>query len=810
MSTRPNAGPGHGSFLLVGFVVLVFLVLLPAPGAALPPADTTGVLRGQVVEQGTDRPLPGASIRVAAGPPPATERPSVTSDERGRFVLEGLPSGILELEVRLLGYETLRSPEIRITPGRAATVTLELRQRTVELEGLDVRVSRLARPDDAPLSTRRLSAEQVRRTAGGQTDISRTLLSLPGVLGGVDNRNDLLVRGGGPGENVYVVDGIRIPRINHFETQGVGGGALGLLNVEFIQDTDFHAGAFPARHGNALSSALIVRNRSGSEDRFRGDLTVGASEAGITLDGPVGDRGNVLFSLRRSYLQLLFRVLDLPIRPSYWDTQLRAEWEVDDRNRFVLLGLGSIDELDIVPPGADDPQGQEVANRVLDNDQWGYTTGIVWHHLRSRGVVRTSLSRSMERFRISGQGPDPESPLVSSDAWEAENRLRMDADLRVGARATLGVGGEVAAEAVRSDVVDAGGPGRPTPEPLAFRGTERFSTGAAWLQLSGPVWTSSDGRRRLTGSTGLRLDGHQRLAPAVAPSPRASLALEVTPEWELSLAGGRFLQAPPRAALGVEVEGEAVNRGLPFQEARHLVAGVAWQPGSTVRVAVEGFLKPYRSLPRSAADPSVVLQNEGADYGFSGLEPLVSDAEGRARGLELFVQRQGAGRWWGLLSYTLSRSEARGPDLPDGTEPRSWVPTSWDARHALDLTAGLRVGEGDRWEIGTRWRATTGRPFTPFDTELSPEAFRRTGEGVPDRSRLNSLRTPPYHRLDVRVDRRVGVAGFTGRVYLDIQNIYNRTNLFGFTWTEAEDVPDNLRPREQIGLLPTVGFTLEW
>ncbi len=791
-------------------LVLLVLVGAPAPGAALPPADTTGVVRGQVVEQGTGRPLPSASVRVAAGPAGAMERPPVTTDAQGRFVLQRLPSGTLELQVQLLGYETLRSPELRITPGRAATVTLELRQRALELEGVEVRVSRLARPDDAPLSTRRLTAEQVRRTAGAQTDISRTLLSLPGVLGGVDNRNDLLVRGGGPGENLYVVDGIRIPRINHFETQGVGGGALGLLNVEFIQDTDFHAGSFPARHGNTLSSALIIRNRSGSQDRFRGDLTVGASEAGVTLDGPLGDRANVLFSLRRSYLQLLFRVLDLPIRPSYWDTQLRAEWEMDERNRFVLLGLGSIDELDIVAPGADDPQGQEVANRVLDNDQWGYTTGLVWHHLRSRGVVRTSLSRSMERFLIAGKGPDPETPLVSSDAWEAENRLRVDADLRMGSSATLGVGGEIAAEAIQSDVTDAGGPGRPTPEPLAFRSTERFATGAAWLQLSGPVWTSDDARRQLTGSAGLRLDGHARLSPGFVASPRASLALEVTPEWELSLAGGRFLQAPPRAALGVEVEGEAVNRGLPFQEARHLVAGVAWQPGSDVRVAVEGFLKPYRSLPRSAADPSVVLQNEGADYGFSGLEPLVSDAEGRARGLELFVQRQGAGRWWGLLSYTLSRSEARGPDLPGRFGPRPWVPTSWDARHAVDLTAGLRAGEGDRWEMGTRWRVTTGRPFTPFDTELSPEAFRRTGEGVPDRSRLNSLRTPPYHRLDVRIDRRVEVVGLTGRVYLDVQNVYNRTNLFGFTWTEAEDVPNNLRAREQIGLLPTVGFTLEW
>ncbi len=758
--------------------------------------EQVGTIRGEVVDLATGRPLAGAAVRVLGGPGPTL------SDASGRFVLTGVPLGTVSVRAELIGYRPRDVAEVRVSPGRAATVRIELETAALDVAGIEVRVSPLARRVDAPLSTVRLTAEEVRRTAGAQTDISRTLLSLPGVLGGVDNRNDLLVRGGGPGENTYWVDGIRVPRINHFETQGVGGGALGLLNVEFIEDADFLAGGFPARYGDALSSALVIRNRSGSPDRFRGDFTVGATEAGVTLDGPLPGGGTMLFSLRRSYLQLLFSLIDLPIRPAYWDTQLRAEWDLGERDRITLLGLGAIDELELVPPSDGDRAGDEILRRSLDNDQWGYTNGVVWQRLLDRGTMRVSASRSMDRFVFEGRSADDGEVFVSNDAWEAENRLRIDADLRV-ASAVLGVGAEVVREGIRSDFLDAGGVGRPVEGPLRFEDTVRWSKGAGWIQLSGPLLERRGPVERVSATAGVRLDGHGLLESGVAGSPRGGLTVELPAGWELSVAGGRFLQAPPALSLAVQVDGELVNEGLPWQEARHLVGGVAWAGSSGVRMSMEGFWKPYRSMPRSAADPRVVLQNEGGDFGFVGAEPLVSDARGRARGVELFARGSGRGPWYGLASYTLSWSEFEGAD-------GVLRPSAWDARHAVDLTGGVRLGEGDRWEVGGRWRMVSGRPFTPFDPVLSPVAFERTGLGVPDRDRLNEGRGPAYHKLDLRVDRRVRWRRTSGRVYLDLQNVYNRTNVFGYLYTDDPTFPDGLRPREEIGFLPSVGLTVEW
>lgn len=775
-------------------ILALFFIGAPVEGQDPSPGDT-GEIRGEVVERGSGRPLSQVQVEVVDGPGP------VTSDERGRFRLEEVPTGVVTLRAERLGYEPVERSDVSVTTGRPATVTLELRERALDLEEILVRPSRFQVSDDAPVSTTRLSSEEIRRTAGAQTDISRTLLSLPGVTGGADNRNELLVRGGGPGENAYWVDGIRVPRINHFETQGVGGGALGLLNVEFIEDSDFYAGAFPARYGDALSSTLVVRNRPGDDDGLRGDVTVGASEAGVTLDGPLGDQTTGLFSLRRSYLQLLFNVLDLPIRPTYWDGQYRVQWDPNDDNRLTFMGLGAINELEIRPPEDGDPERTETANRVLDNDQWSYTTGVVWRRLLESGSLRLSLSRSMESYRFEGRDLRNDETLVSNDSWEAENRIRLDGERRMGPRATLAAGVEGTYEGIESDFVDAGGVGRPTDTAIRFDDTTRWWKGSAYTQFTTPVTFGGHLGERLQVSLGLRADAHELLSGGVVVSPRSGLTLSLADDWELSAGAGRFLQAPPRLSLAVRDEGELVNQGLPFQESRHWAAGLEWSPSSWLLASVEGFYKPYRNMPRRADDPRVPLQSEGGDYGFVGAERLESDARGRAYGSEFFLRGQGEGRWYGLASYTLSWSEFRGPD-------GDYTPSAWDTRHAVDFTGGVRLR--DSWEVGVRWRALSGRPFTPFDEEASQEAFERAGVGVPDLDRLNEGRAPPYHRLDLRVDRRFSLGGWTGRVYLDIQNLYNRTNVFGFRYTDDPDVPNNRRPREEIGILPTLGFTLEW
>ncbi|ARA94243.1 hypothetical protein AWN76_014480 [Rhodothermaceae bacterium RA] len=766
------------------FGLVALLALVPAASAQ------TGRIQGRVVDAVTREPLPGVNVVIVG-----TQQGAAT-DLEGAFVIDDVAPGVYRVRASFLGFEPQTKTDIVVQPSRPTYVEFALREAAVKLGDVVVETYVFGGEAEAPTSVQVLGVEEVRRTPGGQNDISRTLLSLPGVIGGVDNRNDLIVRGGGPSENAYFLDGVPIPQINHFATQGATGGALGLLNVDFIRETEFYTGAFPARYGGALSSVLRVDNRPGSPDRVAGDFTLGAAEAALTLDGPFGRSGNWLLSARRSYLQFLFQALGLAIRPAYWDFQTRLEYTLDPKNRLLFVGLGAIDDFEIADLEDPDFEQQEQAQRVLDNDQWTYTNGLVWRHLLAGGFVQAVLSRSMTDFAFADVGADGEA-VLRNDAQEAENHLRIDADLRLGRGLTLGVGGGAMRAHVSTRFFEKARPGTPFTEDLRFENALTLTTGFAYGQLT--IRTLAG---RLTVTPGLRLEATSFLDDKLYVSPRLSASVRLAPRWSVNAATGVFYQAPAYVSLVVQdAQGRYVNRSLPYLRADHYVGGLAWQARPSLRVTLEGFFKDYRDYPVSASDPRISLANLGGDFGYVGAEPLRGIGEGRSYGAELFVQQKLVERVYGLASYTLAWSEFAGAD-------GVLRPSSWDVRHTVSLTGGIRFNA--KWELGVKWRYLSGRPFTPFDPVASAEEYALTGRGVPDYDRLNAARSPAYHRLDVRVDRRFAFRGWNAVVYLDVQNLYNRTNLFGYAYTEDPAYPDRRRPIENVGLLPNFGFSIEW
>lgn len=286
-------------------------------------------------------------------------------------------------------------------------------------------------------------------------------------------------------------------------------------------------------------------------------------------------------------------------------------------------------------------------------------------------------------------------------------------------------------------------------------------------------------------------------------SPRLALSFQLAPRWSLALASGIHHQSPDLLSIAVEEDGVPVNRGLAPIRNVQAVAGLTFEPDAVTRLSVEGFWKGYTDYPVLRDDPRISLANLGGDYGFVGAEPLTSDGEGRAYGVELFGQRKLLGSLYALGAYTLSWSEFTGGD-------GVFKPSAWDVRHALDLTAGYRVGDGDKWEFGTRLRVLSGRPYTPFDEELSEQQFPITGRGVPDWDLISSERTEAYLRLDVRAERRFEFDGWNGVFFLDLQNVTARENPVGFLYTQDPQFSDNLRPVDGTAFLPFFGFSVEW
>jgi hypothetical protein len=770
--------------LAVAGVVVGFLAGTAGEGLA-----QTAVITGRVLDAETRIPLSGAVITVQ----PAGSQ--VLTDSDGRFRIEGIAPGMVSLEATSLGYTPAVQTSVMARTSRPTFVSLELRVAAIEVEGIRVEANAFQAREDAPTSTQRLTEVEIRRTPGAIGDISRSLLSLPGVLGGVDNRNDLLVRGGGPGENAYYLDGIRIPQINHFATQGTSGGALALVNADFIEDATFFTGGFPVRYGDALSSVLSIRNRPGTRDGLAGDVTLGASEAGVTLDGPLGERGDWLFSVRRSYLQFLFEALDLPIRPDYWDGQLTVNWEPTARDRLSFVGIGAIDEFGIVEPGSDaDYENKEIYQSVLDNDQKSYTVGTSYRRLLGSGsILRIRASRSFTDYRFSDEDAGG-AQVLTNTSIEGETRLEVEGETGLGGGLRLGLGGEMVRTSIDSEVFQRAIPGGILPEDVLYNSDSGFWKPAVWGQM-----TLRSGR--LTATSGLRLDGVSALDDPWALSPRGSFRYATDSGVDLTLAGGIFHQSPSKLALSVEEDGIPANSVLKQLRNWQVVTGADWRIDPSRRLRIEGFFKAYDQMPVLASDPNINLANLGDDYGFVGAEPLLSEGEGRAYGAEIFYQQKLMTSLYLLGAYTLSWSEYAGAD-------GVFKPSAWDRRHSVDLTAGYRIGEA--WEIGSKLRVLSGQAYTPWDLPASEQTYPLTGRGVRDWARVGAERSSAYARLDIRIEREWFFQGWDAIVYLDLQNLLNRANTVGLSYTQDPAYPDNLRPIDSVSFLPTFGFSIEF
>jgi len=286
---------------------------------------------------------------------------------------------------------------------------------------------------ESPLSVQKLTTEEIKRNPGGNFDISKVVQSLPGVGGGVGGggfRNDIIIRGGAPSENVFYLDGIEIPVLNHFGTQGSGGGPQGILNANFIEEVKVSSSAFDARYDNALSSVLQFRQKTGNTNRTQGNFLLSATELALTLDGPLSNKTTYLASVRRSYLQFLFQLFDLPIRPNYWDYQLKITSKLNDKTTLNFIGIGAIDEFKFAAPKEATPEKLYVINSNPIINQWNYTVGVSLRRLLQNGYMNIALSRNtlnnnVEKFE-DNDFPSPQTQTLLTDSRETENKFRID------------------------------------------------------------------------------------------------------------------------------------------------------------------------------------------------------------------------------------------------------------------------------------------------------------------------------------------------------------------------------------------------
>ncbi|MGM0621783.1 MAG: carboxypeptidase-like regulatory domain-containing protein, partial [Bacteroidota bacterium] len=268
-------------------------------------------LKGRVVDAANNEPLPFVNIIVSG-----TDIGTIT-DMDGNFLINGLEPGFIRVEASFVGYKRAVSSEIEVSVASTNSVEIQLEEQQEQIEEVTVTASPFRKTEESPVSLRTIGIGEIEKAPGANRDISKVIQSFPGVQSTPAFRNDVIIRGGGPSESRFYLDGVEVPFINHFSTQGASGGPVGIINADFLREVNYYSGAFPANRGNALSGVLEFFQVDGNDERLKFQGTVGASEVAATLDGPVGDKTTFIFSARRSYLQFLFSVLELPFLPNF-------------------------------------------------------------------------------------------------------------------------------------------------------------------------------------------------------------------------------------------------------------------------------------------------------------------------------------------------------------------------------------------------------------------------------------------------------------------------------------------------------------
>ncbi len=800
-------------------------------------AQSVGTLTGQITDLETQQPLIGANIILEG------TAMGAAADQNGTFRIVNVPVGSYTVRVTMMGYKEQARANVHVVPQRETVVNMALESTIIQGEGVVVTAGFFERAKDAVVSTRTVDIEEIRSDPVGAYDIFRMMQALPSVTSDADQSNEIIIRGGHPAENLFIMDHLEIPYPNHYANQGLGGGPVTMVNTAFIERIDFYAGAFSARYGDKLSSVMDVTLREGRRSRHLAEFNLNMAGFGILMEGPLTSKGSYLAALSRSFLDLVIQQTGLMAVPQYWTAQAKLVYDLDQRRKLMLNFLGGIDAIVIEEEG--NPQTRGAENVNFGSDQ--YTLGLTYKNLFSEnGYFITSLGQSRTAFDIDVYQlleNSERDDYFNKDDIETETTLKGDWSYKFGPRFELSSGlnlkhvtldyqQDYAGEplilygyAVNSDSVPSlisrnyfyenifGNPS------AVIVPLDTLNEGDPWDEISrtGFIKTGLYGQvrwqplLRLSMVLGGRLE-YLGFNSATTFSPRLGMSYSLTDKLKLNASIGRYYQSPYYDQL--DTEGDEGNE-LKNYYADEGVLGLEYLLREDLRATLEVYGKvyndviiPYASTTKDSAD----------DYG-----GWVNKGAGRSYGIELFIQKKFTNHWYGTFSYSSSVSEGIDPRYPGEDRLYPW---DYDFGDVVSLIGGYKIRymdydwyrrikdrfwfgmfswlplwPADEYEASFRIRYVGGRPYTP---KVYDHNVRRWYTYYAQE--WNTERFEHYFRFDIMLLQRFYFEKMNLVAFWDIMNVFSRDN--PWDWQYNEDGTKDMVL--QFKTFPVGGLSLEF
>ncbi len=717
-------------------------------------SQNLGTISGKVFNNETGLFLEGATIQVEN-----SDFFAITNNE-GFFEINDVPTSSYNVKASFIGFKSLTLYNVIVKSAGNQSLQYGLNPSSEELDEIIVVESPFKTSIETPLSTQTFSAVEIETYPGGNNDITRVIQSLPGIspsIGGF--RNDIIIRGGGPNETVFYIDGIEIPNINHFSTQGSSGGPVGLINVSFIKDVTLSTSSFGAEYDNALSGVLSFDQKDAKIDKVSGNFRVGSSEAGLTFEGPLKLFSNkdtsFIFSIRRSYLQFIFKAFGFSFLPDYWDYQMKITHKIDDFNHINFIGIGSIDELTINEADEFDFENESQIEQLPIINQKSRTFGVSWKRIykNKNGFFNLSISNNrlennFERFKNNISKSNPSFSNISS---EDETKIRFISNQK-SENLKFSYGGNIQLSNYQNTTQ------------FEFYNTD-YNTKIDFIKYG--LFLKSNSTfidDKLGVSLGVRLDQdnftlENNIFENISPRLALSLLISEDKKWKFNFATGRYFKIPTYTSLGFRnFDNVFLNKSSKYTRSDHIVGGFEFNWTESSRFTFEAFYKKYNNYPVSKVD-GVSLANKGADFEVLGNEEILTIGKGKSYGLEFLYQQKLKDNFYGILSYTFFYSKFSGLD-------RIYLPSVWDNRHLLSFTGGYKLKKN--WELSTKIRFTGKTPYSPVDIASSTQSYP---EIIFDYSQLGNYYLNDFTKLDVRVDKRWNFKSTSMNFYIDIENL---------------------------------------
>ena len=799
-----------------------------------------GILTGKVSDINTHQPLIGVNIMVEG-----TGLGSST-DTLGSFIINNVPVGSYDIRVSIIGYKPVTRPNVHIVPKRYSIANFQLHPTVLEGEDVLVIANYFEKTKDAVTSSRTIDIEEIRSDPVGVYDIMAMMQALPSVISGNDQSNEIIVRGGMPNENLFVMDYLEIPFPNHFPQQGKGGGPVTMVDTDFIDQIDFYAGGFPSRYGEKLSSVMDVKLRNGNRERHLGQLSMNMAGFGGNIEGPVMSNGSYLISLQRSFLDFVMRGTGLQAIPKYWTSQGKFSFDLSPTKKLMFNYLGGIDNINL--ENENDPSMRGAEN--VDYNSKQITTGFTYKDLFSKkgfGIVSISSSRlildlNVYELELSENEDTYKNDYARNNDIEVENTIRGEINYSLSSQLNLSTGfstkllsldydrwfkirpnylygysfaGFLPSLITREDFDNIYFQNDQTVitllDTIGLPDTNMTNNLLNLWKTGGFIHTTFKPNNRIDLLFGGRFD-HLSYTNKTSFSPRLGISFHVNHVLSFNFSGGRYFQFPNNRDLNSDKLG---RNSLTSYYANQNTIGLEYFLDKDARVTFEAYTKVMGDI----ISHEILENSSGRDS--VNYKKILNSGKGRSKGLELFIQKKYFDNWYGSLAWSHSISE-----MWDSRDDGAYYKWDYDYGDVINLIGGYKINykkydwyqkykrsrwsylislipfaPSDEYEISFKFRYLGGRPFTAkvYDHNIREWYTEASGD-------WNTERYGSYLRFDLMLQQRYYFKKTNIVIFYDFLNLFNRNN----EWENIHLDDGTKKMAYQYKTIPIAGFIIEF